>query len=164
MVATSDDRARDGEEQTLASSRLLARLLDDLYMIPGTHIGVGLDVLMGLVPGFGDVAGTALSGLVLLHGVQLRVPLPVLARMGLNLLIDALISLVPVVGDVADIGYRANRKNVRLLEAVLADPNRVRRDSGAYLIAASAMVLGVVAILLGVAFFVIWLLIRVLGQ
>jgi hypothetical protein len=141
----------------------LARLLDDLYTIPGTNIGVGLDVLMGLVPGFGDVAGTALSGVILLHAVQLRVPLPVLARMGLNLLIDALISVVPVVGDVADIGYRANRKNVRLLEAVVAQPDRVRRDSVGYLIAASAMVVGVVAALLGVAFLVIWGLLRVLG-
>ena len=106
------DRAR---EVDVTLSRQLARVMDDAVTVPGTRIGVGLDALIGLLPGIGDAVGSALSTVIVRDAVRARVPMTVLARMGLNLVIDALLGLVPGVGDLLDVAHRANRKNVRLL-------------------------------------------------
>src|SRR4051812_12660041 len=147
----------------LVLSRRLARVMDDLVTIPGTNVGVGLDALIGLIPGIGDLVGSTLSGAIVFDAVRQRVPVPVLARMGLNLLIDAVLGLVPAVGDLLDVAHRANRKNLRLLErAIAADPNPKPPTVG-YLLAAVALVvlpliagvvIGVIAIVLAVR----WLL------
>lgn len=79
----------------LALSRRLARLMDDLVTVPGTEVGVGLDALIGLIPGIGDIVGSSLSGVIVYDAVRLRVRVPVLARMGWNLLVDALLGLFP---------------------------------------------------------------------
>jgi hypothetical protein len=77
----------------------------------------------------GDLAGAALSGYVVLSAARLGVPRAVLARMVANVGVDALIGTVPLLGDVADVGWRANTRNVALLERALADPVAVRRQS-----------------------------------
>lgn len=141
-------------------SRALARLMDDAVRIPGTEVGIGLDAVIGLVPGVGDLAGSAISGVILHDAVRCHVPVPVLARMGGNLLVDAALGVVPVVGDAADVAHRANRKNVRLLEQALAQRPAdapVPRPTPGYVGAALllvvaplllALVLGVVALVL----------------
>lgn len=120
----SPARSREVDPTNLELSRRLALVMDDLIVIPGTKVGIGLDALIGLIPGFGDLAGSALSGAMMFQGVRCRVPVLVLARMSWNLIIDALIGLIPGVGDLLDVAHRANRKNLRLLEsAVEADPD-----------------------------------------
>ncbi len=104
----------------LRTSRQLARLMDDLVTVPGTQVGVGLDALIGLVPGIGDVVGSTLSGAIVYDAVRCRVPVPTLGRMGWNLLLDAGLGLVPFAGDLVDVAHRANRKNFRLLEKAVA--------------------------------------------
>jgi len=106
------DRAR---EVDVTSSRRLARVMDDAVTVPGTRIGVGLDALIGLVPGIGDAVGSALSSVIVRDAVRARVPMPVLAWMGLNLVVDALLGVIPGVGELLDVAHRANRKNLRLL-------------------------------------------------
>jgi hypothetical protein len=106
------DRAR---EVDVTMSRQLARVMDDAVTVPGTRIGLGLDALIGLVPGIGDAFGSALSSVIVRDAIRARVPMVVLARMGLNLIVDALLGLVPGLGDVLDVAHRANRKNLRLL-------------------------------------------------
>lgn len=142
----------------LTGTKWLALLLDDLVTIPGTRIGVGLDSVIGLVPGVGDSAGVLLSGAVLASAVRQGVPFPVLMRMVLNVLFDALLGLVPVVGDALDVAHRANRKNLRLLQAVVDDPERTRRTSWAYTIAAGLVVALTLVALAAVAGFTLWLL------
>lgn len=123
----------------LAFSRRLAILMDDLVRIPGTRQGVGLDALIGLVPGVGDLVGSGLSGAIMFDAVRARVPIPVLALMAWNLLVDALLGLVPFAGDVLDVAHRANRRNYRLLErAVAANPDPGPPTVG-YLLAALAL-------------------------
>lgn len=120
-------------------SRRLAKLLDDLVRIPGTKQGVGLDALLGLVPGFGDLVGSGISGAIMFDAVRARVPVPMLAQMAWNLLLDAALGLVPFVGDVVDVAHRANVRNYRLLEKAVA----VNRDPGpptvGYVLAALAL-------------------------
>jgi hypothetical protein len=108
----------------LRFSRRLAVLLDDLVRIPGTKQGVGLDALLGLVPGVGDLLGSGISGAIMFDAVRARVPVPLLAQMAWNLLLDAALGLVPLVGDFVDVAHRANVRNYRLLEkAVAANPD-----------------------------------------
>lgn len=149
-------------EVDVALSRQLARVMDDAVTVPGTRIGVGLDAVVGLVPGIGDVVGSAMSSVIVRDAIRARVPMLVLARMGLNLVLDALLGLVPGVGDLLDVAHRANRKNLGLLlREVEREPLR-ERPSAAYV--AGAVALMVVPLLAGVAVAVlgIWLLWRLL--
>jgi Domain of unknown function (DUF4112) len=93
----------------------LAYWLDERYRLPGTRFRFGLDGIIGLVPGIGDAATSALSGYIVYEAWRLGAPHRVLARMLANLGFDALVGLVPVVGDLLDVGYKANRRNLRLL-------------------------------------------------
>ena len=141
-------------------SRQLARVMDDAVTVPGTRVDLGLDAVIGLVPGIGDVVGSTLSGVIVRDAIRARVPMVVLARMGLNLLLDALLGLVPGVGDLLDVAHRANRKNLRLLlREVEREPLR-EPPSAAYV--AGAVALMVVPVLAGIAVTVlgIWLLWR----
>lgn len=97
----------------------LARLFDEALRIPGTSIRFGLDALLGLVPVVGDVAGLALSAVILVEALRIGVPRPLLVRMLGIAAADALLGLVPLLGDVADVAFRANRRNARLLLAHL---------------------------------------------
>ncbi|RYB91169.1 DUF4112 domain-containing protein [Nocardioides oleivorans] len=134
--------------------------MDDAVTVPGTRVGLGLDALIGLVPGIGDALGSALSGVIVRDAIRARVPMTVLARMGLNLVLDALLGLVPGIGDLLDVAHRANRKNLRLLlREVEREPLR-EPPSTAYVAGAVALML--VPLLAGVAAAVlgIWLVWR----
>ena len=96
--------------------RRWAYLLDSAFEIPGLHIRFGLDALLGLVPGIGDLASPIFTGLLLLTGFRMRLPAVVQARMVLNAALDMLIGLVPILGDLADIAWKANLRNLALLE------------------------------------------------
>jgi hypothetical protein len=110
-------------------ARAIARLLDDAIRIPGTRFGIGLDPVLGLVPGAGDLVGALLSGYVVVVAVRVGVPRAVVARMIGNIGIDALVGAVPVLGDLFDAGFRSNLRNVALLERWTADPAGARRGS-----------------------------------
>ncbi len=96
----------------------LAWLMDRAFHIPGTRITVGLDALLGLLPIGGDVlTGLVQSALVLVALSHYKVPKTVAARMMANVLIDTAVGAIPLVGDLFDVGFKANTRNVRLLEA-----------------------------------------------
>jgi hypothetical protein len=115
--------------------------MDRAFRIPGSPIRVGLDALIGLLPGVGDVLGGAVSTWFLLTAARLGAPPPLLARMGLNVAIDALLGAVPLLGDLFDVGWKANVRNLALLEAHLADPHGTRRRSRWALAAIAAAVI-----------------------
>ena len=99
--------------------RRLAWLLDSSLRIPGTRFRVGADALLGLVPVVGDLAGAALSGVILVEAARLGVRKGILARMALNVAIEALVGAVPLAGDLFDAAWKANQRNLRLLEDAL---------------------------------------------
>lgn len=96
--------------------RRLTRLLDDAVRIPGTKYRVGLDSLIGLVPGAGDIVGGALSAYIIYEASRLGVSRLTLARMFSNVAVDLLLGSVPVAGDIFDVAWKANRKNMDLLD------------------------------------------------
>ena len=106
--------------------RQLAHLLDDRFRIPGTPYRIGLDGLIGLVPGLGDAVTTLLSLYIVLEARRLGLPLTKLGRMGLNVGVDAVLGAVPVLGDLFDVAWKANRRNVALLLDHLDAERRTR--------------------------------------
>jgi hypothetical protein len=94
----------------------LATLMDDAYQIPGTQYRVGLDGLLGLIPGIGDLATLVIGGLVLQEARRLGVSRWTQARMLANYALDFSVGLIPLAGDVFDVAFKAHRKNVRLLQ------------------------------------------------
>lgn len=133
----TDTRAR---ERHLQRARRLAHLLDRAVTVPGTRIGIGLDGLIGLVPGIGDAAGGVFSLYVLYLGYRAGAPASVLVRMAANVGIDVVVGAVPLLGDLFDLGFKANERNVALLDRSSIDPRGAQR--------ASRIFVGILALLL----------------
>jgi hypothetical protein len=108
--------ADDRNQRSLELLRRWAQLFDAAFRIPGTEFRFGLDPLLGLVPGLGDLASPLLTVFILWQGARMRVPKIVLARMVLNALIDAGVGAIPVLGDAFDFAWRSNEWNMALLE------------------------------------------------
>lgn len=112
-------------------ARLIARLLDNAIPIPGTSYRIGIDPLLGLVPGVGDALVAVLSMWLLVTAARHGAPAAVLARMAVNIGIDAVAGGIPIAGDLFDAAFKANARNLRLMEAWLENPAASRRASGA---------------------------------
>jgi hypothetical protein len=93
-----------------------ARLLDSAFRVPGTTFRFGLDPLVGLVPGIGDLVSPIFGVVLIWHAAALRVPKVVIARMAMNAIIDGVVGAVPVLGDALDFVWHANEWNMALLE------------------------------------------------
>ena len=106
----------DRNARSLELLRRWARLFDAAFRIPGTGFRFGIDPLLGLLPGIGDLATPLLTVFILWQAARLRVPKVVLARMALNALIDAGLGTIPIVGDAFDFAWKANDWNLALLE------------------------------------------------
>ncbi len=124
-----------------ASRRLrrLAWLLDSAIRLPG-GFRIGLDGLIGLIPGIGDLLGALLSSYIVVEAARLKVGGSVLMRMVGNIALEVGIGLVPVAGDLFDFAFKANTRNVRLIETYLDQPRATRRRSR-WRVAAALLVL-----------------------
>jgi hypothetical protein len=107
---------REAIDAAMARVAMLARLMDALFVIPGTRIRLGFDAILGLVPVAGDLLAQATSTYIIWEAHQLGVGKLTLMRMFANTLIDTVIGSVPIAGDVFDVAFRANMKNLRLLQ------------------------------------------------
>ena len=103
-------------DRNLDALRRWAALLDNAFRVPGTRIRFGLDPILGLIPGIGDLATPVVSILILVHGARVRVPKVVLARMVINAVVDFVVGAIPFVGDLFDFGWKSNAWNLALLE------------------------------------------------
>jgi hypothetical protein len=107
----------------------LAKVLDEAVTIPFTKIKVGLDSVIGLLPGIGDFAGLAIGGYLLLEAHRLGAPADIKWKMARNTAVDSLAGLVPGVGDAVDVLYRSNRRNVELLRGHFRPLEAPRKSS-----------------------------------
>ncbi len=131
----------------LARVRTLAHWLDDGIAIPGTRMRFGVDAILDVVPFAGDLAGVALSGWIMLQAARMGASRATLLRMGWNVAIDALAGAVPGIGVFFDAAWKANLRNVALLERQTLDPTGTRRASRRLLLALAAA--GVVIVVAG---------------
>ena len=126
--------------------RVLARLLDNAIPIPGTSWKIGLDPIVGLIPGIGDLISAVLSGYIILEAARAQVPTLTLAKMLGNVGVDTLFGAIPALGDVFDATWKSNTRNVALLERHLAvvvvePPPEKRSVIGRTIVAGAALVL-----------------------
>jgi hypothetical protein len=132
--------------------------------VPGTSLCVGLDPVLGLVPGFGDAAGALLSAWILIEGIRLGASGATLGRMAANIALDACVGAVPVLGDVFDFVWKANLRNVALLEQHAIDPGGTRkRDRLFVTLLVGAVVALCAGLLAGGVVLTRWLLRTLLG-
>jgi len=126
ILITDPERWRSVDEDV----ELLARWMDNVFEIPGTGIRFGLDAIIGLVPAIGDAITSLISMYILKVAARRGVPRVVLLRMSFNLAIDYIVGSLPVVGDVFDVYWKSNIKNVELLRRhAVATPSAARRGS-----------------------------------
>jgi len=131
----------DISKHQLERLRRLANILDAWVEIPVLRFRVGLDGLLGLIPGFGDFAGLLISLYFVWTAFQAKVPNVVLARMLLNVGTDSLLGSIPLLGDVFDLVFKANRKNLELLERHHQSPQQTKTRSAWFLALAAGLVL-----------------------
>lgn len=107
----------------LIIARSITKLLDKQFKVGGFNFG--LDPILGVVPWLGDVIGLILSAYILWIATQLKLPEKEIARMTKNILFDFIIGLVPVIGDISDFIYKANSKNMDILERYLEENKKI---------------------------------------
>jgi hypothetical protein len=109
--------------------RRISRLLDNAIGIPGTKFRFGLDPILGLLPGGGDTVAGGLSAYIVVEAARMGLPREVLWQMVVNIILDSLAGTIPIVGDLFDLGWKANVKNIALLEKHLevAESNKSDR-------------------------------------
>src|SRR5262245_38024698 len=113
----------------LERANALARLLDSAVRIPIIGVRVGLDALLGLVPGGGDAVAALLGAYPILLAVKHRLPRFVVVRLLGNIALDAIVGSVPVLGDIFDVGFKSNLRNQRLIERYAQEPSRTTSAS-----------------------------------
>jgi len=132
----------------LSDDRLhwLEYVLDEAFHLPGTEIRFGLDGVIGLVPGLGDVVAACLSLFIPLAAWIRGVPYITLLRMLANVLIGLFVGTIPVLGDAFDIFWKANRRNYHLLTLHIAEPRHHTRKDWAFLLILGLIITGIFAI------------------
>lgn len=134
------------DPRRMACLRRVGWLLDNSIPIPGTRFRLGIDQIIGLVPGIGDLVGGVLSLYIIVEAWRLGVPRGLLARMGWNVAIDTLVGEIPLLGDLFDIGFKANIRNLALLDGFAERPAEVRRSSRRFV---ALLVVGLVLLTAG---------------
>ena len=132
----------EAEREVRARLNFLAWLLDSSIPVPGTRLTIGLDALIGLVPFIGDLVGVLASSYILAQANRMGVGRVILARMAFNVAVEGVVGIVPVAGDVFDAAWKANQKNVRLLNAWAERPHQTRRASGLFLAVLTVALIG----------------------
>lgn len=132
----------------------LAWLLDSAIPIPGTRFTFGLEALIGVVPLLGDLIGALLSSYIVSEAARLGAPKLVLMRMGFNIGAESIIGIIPIVGDLFDAAWKANQRNVRLLNEWLDQPVRTERSSRGFGLLVAFVLVAFIS-LLGIGIFLL---------
>ena len=131
----------------------MSHLLDKAIAIPGSNIRVGLDPILGLLPGGGDLVTGFLSIYIVFEAAKMGLPAQTLGRMGCNILVDVLSGMVPVLGDLFDVGWKANSQNVALIEKHLAAPKPSQAADKLFSI---LVIGGLIGLVIGMAVLSVW--------
>jgi len=152
----SPDSSETGprRQALVEAAELLAKVLDTTVRIPGTSLYLGLDPLIGLIPGIGDVLANLIGTVILGMAARLEVPRIVITRMSLNLLINGVVGAVPILGDLFSVWFRSNSRNADLLRQAAT---QAARRTHADWTNVGGMAGGRVVLLLGLVAIVLWM-------
>ena len=146
---SSIDTANKSQAASLRRLRRISHLLDNAIPIPGTKYRIGLDPILGLIPGGGDLLGSVFAGYVVFKSAQMGVPQETLLKMAANIVFDTVAGTVPVAGDLFDVAWKANVKNIELLDAHLGSPEQGKKADWLFV---AALLLGLILIVGSVIF------------
>jgi hypothetical protein len=144
----------------LARLTQISKLFDSIITIPGTKIQIGLDSIIGLIPGIGDAIGTAVSSYVVYEAARLGLPTSAIFRMVLNVALDSFIGAIPFLGDLFDVAWKANLKNVAIIEEYLGRHDLKERTDKSALRMIQLMLVALVVIMASITYFLVKLLIQ----
>lgn len=137
----------------IAFARLLAQVLDRSIRVPGTDIRIGLDPIIGLIPGFGDAVASLAGSMILFLAAQLHVPKIVLVRMSFNIALNGLIGSIPLLGDIFSVWFQSNVKNVELLERHVEEGRTSTLADWTFVIGLLLLIIG---LFVGMLFAIAW--------
>ena len=141
----------------VATAELLAKVLDTTVKIPGTPFYLGLDPLLGLIPGIGDILANLIGTAILILAARLQVPQVVITRMSLNLLINGAVGAIPILGDFFSIWFRSHARNAELLRRAATQPSRETQQARFYV---AGIIGGTVGLLLLAIAAVLWIVVK----
>jgi hypothetical protein len=141
----------------VATAELLAKVLDTTVKIPGTPLYLGLDPLLGLIPGIGDMLANLIGTFILILAARLQVPQIIMVRMSLNLLINGTIGAVPILGDLFSVWFRSHSRNAVLLREAATKPYRNNQRDWFYV---AGIISGTVVLLLLAIAAVLWIVVK----
>lgn len=141
----------------VATAEFLAKILDTTVRIPGTRIYLGLDPLLGLIPGIGDMLANLIGTVILILAARLDVPQIVITRMSVNLLINGTIGAIPILGDLFSIWFRSHARNAELLRRAATQPYRETQLARLYV---AGIIGGTVVLLVLAITAVLWIVVK----
>lgn len=145
---------------SLKRLRQISHVLDNAIPIPGLGTRVGLDPILGLLPGGGDVLTGLVSVYIVFEAAKMGLPAQTLGRMGFNIVLDVLSGAVPVIGDLFDVTWKANSQNVALIEKHVTSPEPSKAADKLFAI---AVIVLLVALVLGMAALSLWVVTQLIG-
>jgi hypothetical protein len=131
----------------LKRMRQISQLLDGAIAIPGTKQRIGLDPILGLIPGGGDTVSAALSGYIIVEAARMGLPRKALMQMVMNLVIDTVVGSVPVLGDIFDVVSKANLRNMQIVESHAQSPGSSRKSDKLFI---ALLIIGLIIFALAV--------------
>ena len=144
-----DEEIIERNEEKLLRLKLLSERLDELTKIPGTNQKVGIDAIIGVIPILGDFIGAVFSTYIMYSGIKMGVSSKVVTKMAANIAIEFMIGWIPIIGDIFDVLWKANKRNVELIENATAEKQINAKLN--YLIVALliTLILGTILVILG---------------
>jgi len=161
-VLPPEEQAKKSQLEPLF--KWLAQIMDEFLRLPGTKFRFGLDPLIGLIPGIGDTASAIASAMTLIYAARCGLPKILLARMGMNILINEVVGIVPGIGDAFSFWFKSNSRNYDLLQRywTTESPQRRRARRSDWIFV--AIILVALAIVVTAGIFVTFLVLRELGK
>lgn len=142
--------------------RWIALLMDDLIRLPGTKFRIGIDPLIGLIPGLGDTGSAMISAIALVQAARRGLPKIILARMAVNILLNELIGIIPVIGDAFSFWFKSNARNHRLIKEYSGGHRSAQKSDWIFVLGILIVLSIIVCAGIAVSLFVIQELIKLL--
>ena len=139
---------KEVKEEKLIRLKRLSERLDNTFTIPGTKYKIGIEALIGAVPIIGDLIGGILASYIMYSGMKMGAPPQIIARMAVNIAIDFAIGSMPIIGDLFDLVWKANKKNVELIEDATLDDKEEQKLNYLIITALILVLLGILLLIL----------------
>jgi hypothetical protein len=159
LLPPEEKRKRQGLEPIF---KWIAFVMDEVIRVPGTKFRFGLDPLIGLIPGIGDTSSALVSGFALIQAVRLGVPKILLMRMALNILVNEVIGVVPVVGDAFSFWFKSNARNYDIIKNHRLGPSAPGRSDWLFVIGILVLLVVIVCAGIAISFFILGAIVRLL--